>query len=203
MEIIAKPDMRFASLSATEFEIAVSGAMCSLVKECSIKGAESFSDHWVPHVRLIKRNSLQDRTRRVTFKRKNKAGQIEYVQRITRDEGAVAAIANCVAAQTSAPECIEMIERSKQIHRLYGLVRNYVAEMKIDDLSKRAFSLYLAGECYNDIGEAVYGRYKTKKQMTNKVSAAIHKIATEIRYVHGEKAKQILRPTQPVYERYI
>ena len=141
MEIIAKPDMRFASLSATEFEIAVSGAMCSLVKECSIKGAESFSDHWVPHVRLIKRNSLQDRTRRVTFKRKNKAGQIEYVQKISRDEGAVAAIANCVAAQTSAPECLEMIERSKQIHGLYGLVRNYVAEMKIDDLSKRAFAL--------------------------------------------------------------
>lgn len=210
LAIIKQPDQRFASLGENECNIAQSDAMFKFVRECATNGTTSFADHFDAHVKLIKRNAHEDRMRKMTVRTTNKkTGAIEYSQRFTHDEADEDAnvgngVANRVAQTCTGPESIEEHERSQQINELFSAVISYVSSgMVLGELPKKCFALYLTGMSYYDIGIAVYGRAGEKKQVTNRVSAALHFISTGLRTKFGDEAKRILRPVGHISERFV
>ena len=204
LSIITRTDQRFAGMGENECNIAQGIAISNLVTECSVKGVDSFADRFEAHVRTIKRNALEDRVRKVTARTKNKkTGKIEYAPRKNNDSETI--IGETVSQVLSPIENLEVNEREKQLHALFSTVKVFVeTEMVVDELSKKAFALYIAGRSYNEIGCTVYGRNGgTQKQMTNGVSTALHKISKKIRKVYGCEAHNILNPVRLTYERYI
>ncbi len=211
LAIINKPDPRFSSLGDTEYSIGQGTALYNLIKECSAKGMSGFADHFEAHVRLIKKNALQDQVRRTKFKRVDKkTGGDEYVSWVVYDtdnagENPQASIGNHVAVTSSGTEPMEEDERQHEIQAFYSKVKAIIKDMPFDTRTKQAFLLYMGGMNYVEIARAVYGysNLETKKIYTNKVSCAIHSVCMKLRAAHGEEAKMILRPVVHVYERYV
>ena len=215
LAIINQPDSRFSSIGENEQSIAQSVAMCNLVQECSQNGTAAFADHFVAHVRLVKKNALHDQMRKIKTKTRDKnTGEIEYGLRMVYDtegneENASTSIGNRVAETTSGSEPMEEDERQKAILSLYSNVKMSVKDMPADMRAKRAFLLYMGGMSYVGIARTVYGysnpynNPETKTIYTNKVSCAIHSICLKLRKIYGEEAKMILRPVVHAYERYL
>ena len=210
LAIIKQPDQRFASLGENECNIAQSDAMFKFVRECATNGTTSFADHFEAHVKLIRRNAHEDRMRKVTMRTTNKkTGAIEYSQRFTHDVADEDAnvgngVANRVAQTCTGPESIEENERIRQIKELLSAVISYVSSgVMHDDRPRKCFALYLTGMSYYDIGIAVYGRAGEKKQVTNRVSTALHFISTGLRAKFGDEAKRILCPVCHISERFV
>ena len=216
LAIIKQPDQRFASIGENEQSIAQGIAMYNLIKESSEKGVSGFSNHFIAHVRVVKKHALQDQTRKRTFKRPNKkTGEIEFVQRTVtcdagtkNEDGVPTMLETFVANSNTCAETIEEAERQHEMQEFLSKVKAKVNDLPVDGRSKRAFALYVIGYTYESIAHIVYGysyghsNPETKKIYSNKVSAAIHSIFVKLRTVYGDEAKMVLRPVRHVYERY-
>lgn len=212
LAIIKQPDQRFVSIGENEQNIAQGVAMFNLVKECSEKGVSGFLDYFEAHVRLVKKNALQDQSRKRTVKsRDKKTGKIEFVPRTVscdteiNGDGAPTMLETFVAKSSAGTEAIEESERQEEIESFYSKVKASVKDMPFDMRTKQAFLLYMEGMNYVEIARAVYGysNVETKKIYTNKVSCAVHSVCMKLRAAHGNEAKMILRPVAHVYERYV
>lgn len=215
LSIITRTDQRFVSLGENECNIAQGIAISNLVTECSTKGVASFADHFKAHVRVVKKNALQDQSRRRTVKRRNKkSGETEFLPRAVscdteiNGDGAPTMLETFVASSSAGSETIEESERQYEIQAFLSKVKAKVNDLPVDGRSKTAFALYVVGHTYESIAHIVYGysyghsNPETKKIYSNKVSAAIHSIFVKLRTVYGDEAKMVLRPVRHVYERY-